>query len=97
MAIIGTFWDRNLASRAGDALSGVTQGSIAHSLPATSPQVIFFTMRSVQAIGHQPAVVGMAIRGNQSLNTVGYAVSSTASCPTIEYEVTSAILHSIIA
>ncbi len=96
MAIFGSFWDRALASRAGDGLRGVTLTTLAHSLPATNPEIIVPVMRSIEGIGHQPNPSLLALRGNASLNTIGFAVPSTASCPTIEYEVVSAVLHSII-
>ncbi len=96
MAIFGSLFDRTLQSRAGDDLSGVTLTTVPHSLPATNPEILLTQLRSVAEIGHQPAVVMMGLRGNASLNTVGFAVSSTGSCPTVEYEVISAVLHTMI-
>ena len=96
MAIFGTLFDRTLASRAGDALTGITLTTLAHSLPATNPEIMIPVMRSVQAIGFQPHVTLLGLRGNASLNTIGFVVASTASCPALEYEVVSAVLHSIV-
>lgn len=96
MAIFGTLFDRTLGTRAGDDLRGVTLAALAHSLPATNPEIMIPVLRSVAAIGHQPAVSLLGIRGNASQNTIGFVVASTASCPTLEYEVVSATLHSII-
>lgn len=93
----GTLWDRQVISRAGDGLTGITQAAIAHSLPATNPQVLFMQLRSVQAVGHGPAVMLLGQRGNASQNTAGYMIASTASCPTIEYDAVCAILHTLIA
>lgn len=97
MAIIGNLWDRTLSTRAGDALSGVTLTTLAHSLPATNPHIFIVAMRSIEGVGVNSALVMFGLRGNASLNTVGFRTSSAASAPTVEYEGIAAVLHSIIA
>lgn len=96
MSIFGTFVDRQLGTRAGDGVSGIALTTMAHSLPATNPEIFIGVMRSVQGIGVQSAVGLLALRGNASLNTIGFAISSSASTPTIEFEGIAAVLHSII-
>lgn len=93
----GTLWDRQTISRAGDDLTGVTLAAIAHSLPATNAQVLVVQMISKAALGHNPAVQLLGQRGNASQNTVGYAVASTASCPTVAFDAYCALLHTSIA
>lgn len=97
MAVFGTFWDRTLSTRAGDAVVSLALTTLAHSLPATSPEIAIPVMRSQQAITGSsiPAVTMLALRGNASLNTVGFMVSSSASNPIIEFELVSAVLHTI--
>lgn len=96
MAIFGQFWDRQLGTRAGDGVSGIVLTTMAHSLPATNPEIFVPVMRSQQAIGVQSAVTLLGQRGNASLNTIGFAISSAASTPVLEFEGVSAVLHSII-
>lgn len=96
MSIFGTFVDRQLGTRVGDGVSGVALTTMAHSLPATNPEIFLVGMRSVQAVGVQSAIGLLGLRGNASLNTVGFAISSSASTPTIEFEGVAAVLHSII-
>lgn len=96
MAIFGQFWDRQLGTRAGDGVSGIALTTMAHSLPATNPEIFIPVMRSQQGIGVQSAVTLLGQRGNASLNTIGFAISSSASTPVLEFEGISAVLHSII-
>lgn len=96
MAIFGTFWDRALTTRAGDAQTGVVFSTLAHSLPATNPEILMPVLRSIQDLTHIPGVSVLALRGNASLNTWGLRFSSTASAPTVELELVAATLHSII-
>lgn len=98
MAIFGTLWDRQLGTRAGDGVSGVALTTMAHSLPATNPEIFIGVMRSVQGanVGPQIAVGLLAQRGNASLNTIGFAISSSASTPILEFEGISAVLHSLV-
>lgn len=95
MAILTTLIDRTTVSRAGDALLGVTVATLAHSL-ATTPDAVLVNIRSIQGIGHQPSIVPMGLGANASLSTVGYAVGSTASAPTIMYDALAIFFHSII-
>lgn len=96
MAILGTYVDRALSTRAGDNLVGVTLTTLAHSL-ATSPDAVIPVLRSVQDIGdNNPNPKIMALRGNGSLNTIGFAVPTTRSAPTVEYEVVSFTFHSVV-
>ena len=94
----GTLWDRQVITRVGDGLRGLTMAAIAHSLPATNPQVLFMQLRSVAVIAdHTPPMMLLGQRGNASQNTVGYMIASTGSCPLIEYDAICAILHTLIA
>lgn len=96
MAILGTYVDRALSTRAGDNLVGVTLTTLAHSL-ATQPDAVIPVLRSVQDIlDTNPHPKLMALRGNGSLNTIGFAVPTTRSAPTVEYEVLSFTFHSIV-
>lgn len=97
MAILGKLIDKTTVSREGDALKGVTLASLAHSLPATNPDIVLPVLRSVQEVGHQPAVQLLGLGGNASLATIGYAVGSTASCPTVMFDVYTAVIHSLIS
>ena len=94
MPILGTYVDRTLSTRVGDALVGVTMTTLAHSL-ATSPDAVIPVMRSIANVADtNPNPVLFALRGNGSLNTVGFAVPTTRSAPTIEFEVISYTYHS---
>lgn len=96
MAILGTYVDRALSTRAGDGLIGVTLTTLAHSL-ATQPDAVIPVMRSVQNVADtNPNPSLFALRGNGSLNTVGFAVPTTRSAPTLEFEVVSFTFHSIM-
>lgn len=97
MAILGTFVDRALSSRAGDALRGVTLTTLSHSLPATGPEMMVPVLQSIQDVGAaNPVCVMFGIRGNASLNTVGFAVPSTGSAPTVSFENYSIVFHSLM-
>lgn len=97
MAIFGSLWDRTLQTRAADGLRGVTLTTVPHSLPATNPEILVPVLRSVQEFAYPVNVGLLGLRGNASLNTVGFAPApSAATCPTVEYEVISAVLHTII-
>ncbi len=95
MAILGTYIDKTTVSRAGDDLKGVTLATLAHAV-GTSPELVLPILRSVQEVGHQPAVQVLGLGGNASIATIGYAVGSTASCPTVEFDVFAGFLHSTI-
>lgn len=95
MAILGTYVDRALNTRAGDNLSGVTMTTLAHSL-ATNPDSVVPVLRSVQGIDMNQAPGLIGLRGNGSLNTIGFAVPTTRSAPTIEFEVLSFTWHSTV-
>lgn len=99
MAILGRLIDKQTVSRAGDDLAGVTLAALNHSLPATNPEMVLPILRSVQAVGGNgsnglPALLGLG--GNASQITVGYAMASAVSCPTVMYDVYAAVLHTII-
>lgn len=96
MAILGTLVDKQTVSRAGDDLSGLTTGTLSHSLPATNPEMFLPVIRSIQAQGHNPHIAVLAVAANASLLSVGYRVSSTASCPTVMYDVFAAVFHTMI-
>ncbi len=97
MAILGTYIDKTTVSRVGDGLFGVTLAhTLAHSLPATNPEMVLPILRSVAQIGAQPSIALLGLGGNASILTVGYAVGSTASCPTLMFDVFAQVFHSII-
>ena len=98
MAILGKLVDRYTASRAGDDLHGVTVVTAPHSLPATNAEVMIPVVRSVQelAVG-VPLFVPLAVGSNASLSSIGWAATnSTASMPTIYYNIISVVFHSVV-
>jgi len=99
--IFGTFWDRQMGTRAGDDLSagGVTLSTVAHSLPGTNPEVMIAQMISQSAVPTTYVLgrIGLfGIRGNASLNTIGFSGGTCASSPTLAFEIYSAVLHTVI-
>lgn len=96
MAILGRYIDKQTVSRAGDALSGVTLGTAPHSLPATNPEMVLPILRSTQEQGHGPSAQILGLGGNASILTVGYRISSTASCPVLMYDLFAQVFHSYI-
>ena len=99
MAIFGTLWDRSISSRAGDDLIGVTLSTAPHSLPATNPEVMIPVTRSIAELAATAMRKGITVfgqRGNASLNTVGFHAITGQSTPTVEFEVISAVLHTMI-
>lgn len=99
MAILGVLIDKASNTRAADALAGVTLTTLAHSLPATNAEARIPVVRSVQAgSGFGVAVCQLlALGGNASLNTIGFAsTESTASCPTIYYDIISMVFHTAV-
>lgn len=95
MAILSTYIDKTTVSRAGDALLGVTVATLQHSL-ATNPDTVLPVLRSVQGIGHQPSAAVFGLGANASIATIGYAVGSTASAPTLMFDVLAVFFHSLI-
>lgn len=107
MPILGTFIDRFTTSRAPDMLASSTGGraganvtltTAPHSLPNTIAEAIFMNLRSVQG-GDDfgvPDLIGLG--GNQSLNTIGFAVGgvSVNTAATVMFDVYSLTWHSII-
>ena len=98
MAILGRFVDRYTASRVGDALGGVTVVTAPHSLPATNAEVIIPVIRSVeQNLVGVALFVPLAVGSNASISSIGWAsTASTASMPTIYYDIISVVFHSVI-
>lgn len=100
MAILGTFIDRQVVSRAGDALGSnggaFTSSTLAHSLPATNAELFIPVLQSVQSVGIGGPVLPLAVGSNASLLTIGYAASTTASSPTISFVVLAGTFHSVI-
>lgn len=99
MAIFGTLWDRQSGSRAGDDLIGVTLSTAAHSLPATNPEIMIPVTRSIAelaATALRKGITLFGLRGNASLNTVGFHAITGQSTPTVDFEVVSAVLHTVI-
>lgn len=99
MAILGTLVDKKTLSRVGDDLKGVTTATTAHSLPATNPEMLLPIVRSYEEMGGWgtnglPEVLGLG--GNASISTVGYAMASCVSCPTIMFDVFAIVFHSVM-
>lgn len=99
MAILGTLIDKKTISRVGDDLKGVTTATTAHSLPATNPEILLPVVRSYAEMAGNgtnglPAV--FALGGNASISTVGYAMASCVSCPTVMYDLVAMVFHSVI-
>lgn len=95
MAILSTYIDKTTVSRVGDDLKGVTVGTLSHSL-ATNPDTVLCNVRSIAAIGVQPSVSLLGLGANASIATIGYAIGSTASCPTVMFDVFSIYFQSKI-
>lgn len=57
--------------------------TLSHSLPATTPDLFLPVLRSVQAIGAGAGVGLLAVSANQSLLSLGFYFSSSASTPTV--------------
>lgn len=99
MAILGTLVDvTSGVSRAGDDGSHVVT-TLAHSLPATNPEIQIPILRSIEAGSGCGVDVCqlMALGGNASIQTVGYAkTESTASAPVVFFDVVAMVLHSAI-
>lgn len=97
MAILGKLIDKTTVSRAGDAFKGVTHSSLAHSLPATSPDIVLPVLRSVQEVGYQSPIAVIGLGGNASLATIGFVGMSCISQPTIMFDVYVGVIHSLIS
>lgn len=95
MALLSKLIDVQTSTRAGDALTGVTLSTLFHSL-VTTPQAVMLQMRSVAALGHQPNPVLMVPGFNGSVVSIGFAVPSTASAPTIMFDAYVLRFHSLI-
>ncbi len=66
---------------------------------AEHPEVLLPIMRSVQAVAGNgsnglPELLGLG--GNASIATIGYAMASCVSCPTVMYDVLAIVFHSVI-
>ena len=98
MAILGKLVDRYTASRAGDALKGVTVVTAPHSLPATNAEVMIPVIKSIEEnLAGIPVFIPLAVGSNASLSSIGWAsTNSTASMPTIYYDIISVVFHSIV-
>jgi hypothetical protein len=99
MSILGMLIDKTTVSRAHDDLKGLTYASLAHSLPATNPEVVLPIMRSVEELTWKnttgmPMLLGDG--GNASLATYGLAMGSGATTPTIMFDVYSIVFHTRI-
>ena len=95
MSLLGQLISVNSASRAGDALTGVTFETRLHSL-RTTPELVIPVLRSVQAIGINAIPQLAWVGANASAATIAIAVPSTASAPVIMYDVASFYFHTII-
>ncbi len=99
MSLLGTLIHQTTVSRAGDDLSGATFATLAHSLPATNPEILLPIMRSVEAVGGNGSnglLKLLGLGGNASLATIGYAMASCVSAPTVMYDVLAIVFHSMI-
>src|SRR3990167_8038067 len=97
MAILGTFVDIQTVSRVGDDLTGLTVGTLFHSLPATTPEAVMLQLRSVQAVGLGGVnPMPLYVAGNQSMLSIGFNVPSNVSCPTVMYDRYAMVFHSQI-
>lgn len=99
MSILGTLIDKTTISRAGDDLKGVTTATVAHSLPATNPELLLPVVRSHEEMGTNGTrglVHVFGLGGNASIATVGYAMASCVSCPTVMYDLVAMVFHSVI-
>jgi hypothetical protein len=101
MSILGVLIDQTTVSRVGDNLKAVTFASLAHSLPATNPQIVLPVLRSISSSGGtggagQRNFHLLGLGGNASLATIGYAAGSAASFPTICFDILSIVFHSTI-
>lgn len=98
MSILGILIDKQSHTREGDALRGAAYVTLAHSLPATNPEVVIPVMRSIEIVGNgtrgTPKILGLG--GNASTLTIGYMNSSNASCLTIAYDILAIVFHSSI-
>jgi len=99
MSILGTLIDKTTISRAGDDLKGVTVATLAHSLPHTNPEIGIAAVKSIAAMGANgsnglPAV--FVLGGNASIATLGYAMASCVSCPTVCADIVLIVPHSTI-
>lgn len=99
MAILGTLIDKKTISRAGDALSGVTFATSAHSLPATNPETLLPVVRSIEEMaqwGTNGLPKVLAIGGNSSLATYGVIQASCVSCPALMFDLYAIVWHSVV-
>lgn len=97
MAILGTFIDISIVSRAGDGFpGGITFMTAAHSLPATSPEVVNPVLVSVQEVGVNAAVVPVGFGGNASLTTWGVRGSSAITFGTVACRLLAQVFYSTI-
>jgi hypothetical protein len=98
MPILGTLVDRILSTLAPGSNASLQMTTLAHSLPATGPEMIVPVLQSIGItagqINSNPKM--FAQRGNASLNTIGFAFGTGASTPTLSFEVYSLVFHTII-
>lgn len=96
MAILGHLIDKTTVSRAGNASWGTQYFSLAHSLPATNPELVLCVLRSAQEVGAAAGVSLLGLGGNASLATYGIYGASAASSPTLLFDVYSWVFYSTI-
>lgn len=98
MAILGALVDKTSATRVGGA-AGVAVTTLAHSLPATNPEIQIPILRSIEAgSGCGIAFIQLlALGGNASIQTVGFAnTQSTKSNPDVAYDMIAMVAHTQI-
>lgn len=97
MAILGTLIDVQTVSRAGDSTVGAYYTTLAHSLPATSPDWVGSSLRSVEALTSRGAPAILNLAGNASILTIGYINPNLGgSFPTLSFDVAAFKFHSAI-
>jgi hypothetical protein len=97
MAILGTNIDVQSLSRVGDSTVGAYYTTLAHSLPATTPDFVAFGMRSHEALASRGVSGLLQVGGNASLLTIGYVNPNIGgSFPTVFFDVVAFKFHSSI-
>jgi hypothetical protein len=98
MALLGTFWHVIGPCTAAPVTGGaalLNYGTYQHSLP-TVPEVVIPVLRSIGSVGGQnnglPQL--LALGGTATYCTVGWAMPSVASMPTIAFDIYAAMIHS---
>ena len=102
MALLGTWWQslqNNTISPVTGAAAIAAYAAYTHSLP-TIPDLVLPVMRSISVVGNVFFAPGMlalpASASSASQVTIGYAVPSLASFPTMNFDIFAAYIHSVV-